>query len=78
MPINYTQVHGADIAEVVSLVEDTVEGYPNIIVSTACLVVAILAQNPDVEANKLQRMVMGLSEYMAANLFDDAVGGAVN
>lgn len=78
MPINYVQASGADVAEVVNVIEDAVEGYANLHVSVACLVVAILAQNPDVEANKLQKMVKGLSEYMAANLFDESASGAVN
>lgn len=78
MPINYVQASGKDIAELVDRIEDVIEGQPNIHVSIACIVVATLAQNPEIAPEKLQEVVKSISELMAASLFDESVIGAVN
>jgi hypothetical protein len=78
MPVNYVQASGKDIAELVDRIETAVEGTPDIHVSIACIVVAALAQNPDVSPAKLQECVKSVSEYMAASLFDESPAGAVN
>lgn len=78
MAINYIQASGKDIAELVDRIEEVVEGAPNIHVSIACIVVAALAQNPEIAPEKLQECVKGVSEYLAAFLFDESGTGAVN
>ena len=78
MSINYVQASGKDIADLVDRIEDVVEGHSNVHVSIASLVVAILAQNPEVSPEKLQECVKGVSEYLAACLFDESRIGSVN
>lgn len=78
MPINYFQASGKEVAELVDKVESVVEGQPNIHVSIACIIVACLAQNPEVAPEQLQNIVKGISEYMAASLFNETQIGASN
>jgi hypothetical protein len=78
MPINYVSASGKDIADLVDKIEDVVEGTSNLHVSIACIVVAALAQNPEIPPDRLQDVVKGVSEYMAASLFDESEIGAVN
>ena len=78
MPISYVQASGKDIADLVDRIEDVVEGVPNIHLSIACIVVAALAQNPQINPDRLQECVKGVSEYLAACLFDESTMGAVN
>lgn len=66
---DYVYVSGKDIAELVDQIDGVVEGVPNVHVTTACLVVAILAQQPDIAPDKLQECVKGASEFIAAVLF---------
>ena len=70
MRLNYVQTSGQDVANIVDSIEDVVEGIPNILVTTACLVVAVLAQNPEISPERLQDVVKGLSEYIAVSVFD--------
>jgi hypothetical protein len=78
VPINYVAASGKDIAELVDKIETVVEGTSNVHVSIACIVVATLAQDPDVAPDRLQQIVRGVSEYMAASLFNESPVGAVN
>jgi hypothetical protein len=70
VPINYIAASGKDIADIVNRIENVVEGEANVHVSVSCIIVACLAQNPSISPEQLQNCVKGVSEYMAANLFD--------
>jgi hypothetical protein len=78
MSISYVQASGKDIADLVDKIEDVVDGYTSVHVSIAAIVVSILAQKPDVAPDKLQEAVKGVSEYLAASLFNESPTQAVN
>lgn len=70
MQINYFQASGKEVAELVDKIETVVDGESNVIVSIACIVVATLSQNPEVAPDTLQSIVKGVSEYIAASVFN--------
>jgi hypothetical protein len=78
MPVNYIEISGKEVAELVARIEDTVEGYPNPAVMMACICVAALAQNPEISPSKLQECVQATSELLASTLLDESPSGAVN
>jgi hypothetical protein len=75
--LSYVQINSKELLELVSIIEEAMSGYPNVHVSVACLVVAILAQNPSIAPETLQTCVKGLSEYMTTSIFG-VKEGAVN
>ena len=75
--ITYAKINGGDIQRLVDKIEDTVEGEHRLHVSLACLIVAIMAQKPDIDSEELQETVKVASEYLAASLFADT-NGSVN
>ena len=78
MPVNYVEASGKDVAEIVALIEDAVEGYPNFVVAMACIAVAILSQNQEVAPDQMRDIVQGATEYIAASLSNESPSGAVN
>lgn len=76
--INQFNPSGRDVAELVDRIEKAVDGENNIVVSTACIVVSALAQDPDVSPDKLVKIVEEVSSLIAMILFDGSPTGAVN
>jgi hypothetical protein len=74
MALSYVAASGKDVADMVAEIEEVVQGKSNVLVSISCLVVATLAQNPDVAPDKLQEVVKSLSEQLSATLFDASPG----
>lgn len=77
MSIQYIKASGEDIGRIVGRIETAIEGEKNSHVSIACIVVALLAQRPDLEPEELQTIVKNTSEYMAASLYS-GTSGTVN
>jgi hypothetical protein len=69
MPITYTKVTGPEIAEIVDDIEQAVNGYKSMHVTIGCLIVAILAQRPDMDPIELQGVVKSASEWLAMTIF---------
>lgn len=74
MSLTYIKATGEQIEEIVDQIEDVIEGYPTSHVSIACLVVAILAQKPDLDPDKLQHVIKSVSEVIAAQIFEPEEG----
>lgn len=68
MSITYIKVGGSDVQRIVDKIEDVIEHEDNTHVSIACIVLAIVAQEPDIEPEQLVEAVKGVSEYLAAYL----------
>lgn len=73
MSITYIKADGSDIKRLVDKIENVIDGEHITHVSIACLVVAILAQRPDIDPDEMQETVKGVSEYMAACLSPNEV-----
>lgn len=73
--LSYVTTSGADIEKLVNKIERVIDGELNTNVSLACIVVAIFAQQPDIAPEKLQEVVKGMSEWLAAYLHGE---GQVN
>lgn len=68
MTTTYTRIDSRDVARIIDRIENVIEGEGIMEVSAACIVVAILAQNPKLDPEKLGETVKGVSEYLAAVL----------
>lgn len=78
MSIQYIKASGKEIVEITDRIEHAVNGYPSAHVSMACIIIAVMAQKPDVAPETLQDCVKGVSEWIAACLFDGSGSGAIN
>ena len=78
MPISYIKASGADIQEIVSDIEEVIGDRPNSHVAIASIIVAIFAQKPDIAPEELQRVVLELSEWLMARLFNESENESVN
>ncbi len=68
MSVTYFKATPAEIGRIVDRIESAIEGEQATNVSIACIVVAILAQKPDIDNELLPAIVRDLSEYLAAYL----------
>lgn len=73
--INYFKVEGETIAPLVDEIEKVCEGIDNSHVSIACIIVATLAQNPEVDPQVLGTLVTQISELISATAFET---GSIN
>lgn len=73
MSVSYVKAAPAEISRIVNRIEDVIDGEQNVNVSIACVVVAIMAQKPDIDPEILPQIVKDVSEYLTAYLVQDEV-----
>ena len=76
MAISYIRASGKDIAELVESIDKAVDGHPSSHVSIACIVVAVMAQKPNITKEVLQDAVKGVSDWLSLHL--ESVSPTIN
>jgi hypothetical protein len=78
MSLSFLRASGKEVANLIENIKEVIEGEPVVNVHVACLVLALIAQKPDMTPEELQSVVKECSAWIVTRLYDSSVTGAVN